>query len=87
MIYLSCIKSAQMKSYPKKEKKPYQPRFLNNGQVNPAGVQPTTKRQKEQLAMRDIPCSWINADGTRNNDAYNDFLEEREKAAWASKSF
>lgn len=76
-----------MKNYPKKEKKPYQPRFLSNGQANPASISVTTKKQKEQLAMSDIPCRWINADGTKNYEAYNNFLEERQKAAWASKSF
>jgi hypothetical protein len=46
------------------------------------------ERIREKLIITsNIPASWINADGTKNHKAYNDFLEEREKAKWNSKSF
>lgn len=34
-----------------------------------------------------MELEFLNPDGTRNHNAYNDFLERREDAKWASKSF
>jgi hypothetical protein len=47
------------------------------------------KRAKDKKVLANTPdyvLRFENADGTRNNKAYNDFLEERERAKWSSKS-
>lgn len=78
-----------MKNYPKKTKKAYQPRFNSNGEANllNSTYAPTTEKQKQQLSITsNAPASWMNADGSKNFDKYNDFLEEREQAKFNSKS-
>lgn len=34
-----------------------------------------------------MEMSFLNPDGTKNYEAYNDFLDRRESAKWSSKSF
>jgi len=77
-----------MKSFPKKTKAAYQPRFIN-GNANSLNSQfaQATEKQKEQLTITaNTPASWMNTDGTKNHEAYDDFLEQREKDMWATKS-
>jgi hypothetical protein len=79
-----------MKTYPKKQKKAYQPPFKSDGSINELSSQyaQPTERQKEQLTVTsDTPASWMNADGTKNYEKYNDFLDERNRAAMNSKSW
>lgn len=55
-------------------------------------VAPTKKTiSKKKLAEKlrvtsDTPAAWMNADGTKNWDKYNDFLEQRERDARNSHS-
>lgn len=43
------------------------------------------KKISEQLKITaNTPASWTNADGSKDLNKYNDFLEERKRAAWAS---
>ncbi|HUW07835.1 MAG TPA: hypothetical protein VMW01_16435 [Williamwhitmania sp.] len=54
----------------------------------PANQKTSAEKLHEKLSITsNTPASWMNADGTKNYEAYNDFLEERERAARNSKSF
>lgn len=71
-----------MKTYPKKTKAAYQPKFTSTGGINALSstYAPTTELKKQQLA--------VTSDGVEyTNEEKQNFLEEREKAKWASKSF
>jgi hypothetical protein len=46
-----------------------------------------TKFAEKMQVTSSRPAMWINSDGTTNYNILNDFLAEREKAAWSSKSF
>jgi len=81
-----------MKTYSKKQPKAYVPRFLSNGLANPvvsemANTEKEIAKRAAKSAVMNTRVSWENEDGSRNWDKYNDFLEERQKAAWGSKSF
>lgn len=69
---------------------------LTNEDGTAYGEQFTAKPKKEiskkKLAEKlevssNKPASWMNADGTKNWDKYNDFIEERERAAINSISW
>lgn len=73
---------------------------LLNEDGSPFGIQFTQKNKTKKTnsekrlafertltAEQKNEMSFLNADGTRNHNAYNDFMERRETAKWASKSF
>lgn len=70
-----------MKTYPKKTKSAYQPRFTSTGEVNmlSSTYAPTTESQKKQLD--------VTSHAEYTNEEKQALIEYQEKAKWASKSF